>query len=77
MEWISVKDRLPTHKIDRYGDEVSQEVLVYHRDRKFFVARYFHHHADLESPYWIDSLDTVVAYPVTHWMPLPEPPKGE
>ena len=64
QQWISVKDRLP---------EENTEVLIYcktnSRKKVFFVdkIRYFR-----GLPIW-----QVWSGKVTHWMPLPQPPKGE
>ena len=60
-EWISVKDRLP---------ESDVYVFVFLRNRdgyryKYAFARHFGRR-------WIRSDNR---YFVTHWMPLPEPPK--
>ena len=65
QEWISVKDRLP---------EPWKQVLIYSR------------HDFCESAFYIGVLgkwrvtwnhEMLDADSVTHWMPLPEPPKGE
>ena len=60
-EWISVKDRLP----DMY-----QNVLAIRADGKIVVDAI----GSLEI--WYKQMD-IVGRPVTHWMPLPQPPKGE
>ena len=65
QEWISVDDRLPEEKAD---------CIVY----------YQHAYCDNDG-YWAIGMcfyDGVKfqlnpAYKVTHWMPLPNPPKGE
>lgn len=69
MKWISVKDRLP--------DENVFEVLVKvdepswgSTEPKMIVAYYAH---DLRE--WRCDLTAREIYHVTHWMPLPEPPK--
>ena len=62
-DWISVKDRLPKAKETVIGYEAAFDSigLVYREpDSETFI--------DCDGFY---SLDTV-----THWMPLPEPPKG-
>lgn len=61
QEWISVKDRLP----DMY-----QNVLAIRADGEIVVDAI----GSLEI--WYKQMD-IVGRPVTHWMPLPQPPKGE
>lgn len=65
QEWISVDDRLPEEKAN---------CIVY----------YQHSYCDNDG-YWAigmcfydgEKFQINPAYKVTHWMPLPEPPKGE
>ena len=65
QEWVSVKDRLPEEKVN---------CIVY----------YQHAYCDNDG-YWAigicfndgEKFQINPAYKVTHWMPLPEPPKGE
>lgn len=65
QEWISVKDRLPEEKVD---------CIVYYK----------HAYCDNDG-YWAirfcfydgEKFQFDPAYKVTHWMPLPHPPKGE
>jgi hypothetical protein len=76
QEWISVKDRLP--KNNKTG-EISEIVIVRTADGEVTTG-------------WLDALegdkwwivigddDTHTCWGleyVTHWMPLPQPPKGE
>ena len=69
QEWISVKDRLP---------EAYNLVLAVCKSGKIFVGEY----VDLGwRTLWRiktarDSTKEITQI-VTHWMPLPEPPKGE
>ena len=64
-EWISVKDRLPEEKVD-------------------CIVHYKHAYCDNDG-YWAigfccydgEKFQLGPAYKVTHWMPLPHPPKGE
>jgi hypothetical protein len=61
QEWISVKDRLP---------EKWQNVLAVRSDGKMrfdFIC---------STGCWCEDVN-YVGYSVTHWMPLPQPPKGE
>ena len=69
QEWISVEDRLPEpkHEFDArnwYLVALSNGVVKE-------LAYEFHNH----SVFGYGWRGTI--YPVTHWMPLPEPPKGE
>lgn len=62
--WISVKERLP-----EYGC-------------LYIVCRTFEgHYACFEARWkenkWLSVVDNVQLKYITHWMPLPEPPKGE
>ena len=75
MEWISVKDRLP--KNDYYDDCQKRYLAMTEPSRTMYVARYGYKDKD----WWIDNHDCVLSKDsftkVTHWMPLPEPPREE
>lgn len=60
-KWISVKDRLP----EEDGDYLIY-VTVPFTGSKFMTV--MHYEKDAYSQIWMDT---------THWMPLPQPPKGE
>ncbi len=62
MEWISVEDRLPNNE---------QRILV--SDGDFIVIDEF---IEEEDDFYLESGLELVDE-VSHWMPLPEPPKGE
>ena len=71
MEWISVKDRLP---------KKDGEYFCY--TKLHYISVYYYGKIDDESDrkcfYFFDSeYGDVEANNVTHWMELPEPPKGE
>ena len=65
QEWISVKDKLPEEKVD-------------------CIVHYKHAYCDNDD-YWAigmsfydgEKFQLGPAYKVTHWMPIPHPPKGE
>ena len=65
QEWISVKERLPQEKVN-------------------CIVHYKHAYCDNDD-YWAigmcfydgEKFQIDPAYKVTHWMPLPVPPKGE
>ena len=75
QEWISVKDRLPDNK---EHDWVLAQVV---EDNGFMhipkVVEYRQQKNDwFEETYgWLSEHNG--AFIVTHWMPLPQPPKGE
>ena len=63
QEWISVDDRLPENIANRV-------LVVCERSNGVFYAHY-------EKPFWINlETDKPFISTVTHWMPLPQPPKG-
>ena len=65
QEWISVEDRLPEEKVD-------------------CIVHYKHAYCNNDG-YWAigfcfydgEKFQFDQAYKVTHWMPIPQPPKGE
>lgn len=68
--WISVKDRLPKKQ---------NPVLVYceTEEQSVYIA-----HFDKDLEYWLSEVEYLTqnwckTLNVTHWQPLPEPPKGE
>ena len=62
-EWISVKDRLP-NKQGHY--------LVYTEEDGVFSAEY---DPKRKRASWTDDYEGYCDLDVTHWMPLPTPPK--
>ena len=66
QEWISVEDRLP---------ENDQWVLCFMKDKCFGTFSVFQwNYIDWQ---WNDGNEWFDEKEVTHWMPLPQPPKGE
>ena len=69
-KWIPVTERLPE------DDEI---VLIACKIGKMFVG--YHKHLFPGCEVWriLTARDSTkkITYTVTHWMPLPEPPKGE
>ena len=64
QEWISVKDRLP---------EDNSDVLAYMQngvESRIFPASYY-------KGWWECQIWNTRCLSVTHWIPLPQPPKGE
>ena len=71
-EWISVKDRLP--EIKEFDDMVSESVLVCSGRTSMAVA--WMSNIFNESGKWASDGDVLSAIgEITHWMPLPVPPK--
>ena len=67
-EWISVDDRLPDARNDEYLVAVETK-----HDREHYTTT-DHWVSQLQHWYIYDEKSEAV---VTHWMPFPEPPKGE
>lgn len=69
QEWISVDDRLPEENHDGsvnavlVTDGFVQHMAYFARGEWRFAES-----GEIKEPMW---------YSITHWMPLPEPPKGE
>ena len=66
QEWISVKDRLP--------EAVGYVVCIAKRNP---FSRFIPMVARIEKNGWVNPMTEQYISDVTHWMPLPEPPKGE
>ena len=66
QEWIPVTERLP---------ENNQWALCFMKDKSFGTFRVFQwNYIDWQ---WNDGNERWKEKDVTHWMPLPQPPKGE
>ena len=85
-EWISVRGRLPEGDGELYGAafEQSNIVILYGKDPcgriAFGIGRWIYDHMNTKDSGWNGVMgDDWEAYlcTVTHWMPLPEPPKEE
>lgn len=66
MKWISVKERLPP--------EISGEYIIYDEDVNLIGVAYYEH-TGWEYRFHREDYDDFTHEDVTHWMPLPEPPK--
>ena len=66
-EWISVKDRLPN--IGVRGVYASDYLLGYDGEQVTQVV-----YVAIKRSYWKE-LYTDQEVPITHWMPLPDPPQ--
>ena len=64
-KWISVEERLPEHLTS---------VIVHRKDGGIFMWEYFDT-SPTDECLIDDSMNVYSFYDVTHWMPLPEPPK--
>lgn len=78
-EWIKVSDRLPANGV---------EVLCHEIGQRIFIGRYSSYvgrgTTDIHAMRWeeyglndFDNMGWMASFPVLHWMPLPEVPKGE
>jgi alanine racemase len=67
-KWIPVTERLPDN---------NERVLVYHDDGMIRFGINKDGFADVVSTLYLKHNHRTCFSKVTHWMPLPEPPKGE
>ena len=72
-KWIPVTERLPSEKKVIDGETYFKNVAVRVKDLAFEKIAFY----DDEEKCWFDTEFFPIAGDVTHWMPLPEPPKGE
>ena len=66
QEWVSVDDELP---------EVGGYVVCIAKRNPF--SRFMPMVARIEKNGWVNPITEQYISEVTHWMPLPDPPKGE
>ena len=66
QEWVSVKDMLP---------EAGGYVVCIAKRNPF--SRFMPMAARIEKNGWVNPITEQYISEVTHWMPLPNPPKGE
>ena len=66
QEWISVKDRLP---------EAGEYVVCIAKRNPF--SRFMPMVARIEKNGWVNPITEQYISEVTHWMPIPQPPKGD
>ena len=78
QQWISVKDRLPIEEAKAYEQEWCEEYpeFIVMIERGLLPTTLYY---DWENNEWfrINTTFERETYKVTHWMPLPQPPKGE
>lgn len=71
--WIPVTERLPENGVPAFINYIGNDGGKYHPDG---TAAWTDHGC-----FWwegsLEDCDTEVAVPITHWMPLPEPPEVE
>ena len=70
--WIPVEERLPENGVPVLINYIASDDGKYHPDGTAVWTDY--------GCFWwegsLEDCDTEVAVPITHWMPLPEPPEG-
>lgn len=75
QEWISVDDRFPENDYEKHWKERQRYLVYTEPNGLMYVAKYGYK----EYGWWSDGsgyvLDERNYRNVTHWMPLPEPPK--
>lgn len=67
-KWVSVEDRLPEKYVTvRVWPTKGNDDAMQSMDR-----------GSIQDDGWnVENWQSIFSHPVTHWMPLPEPPKGE
>lgn len=70
-EWISVEDRLPGEKDYKSCRENLDGAVLWFNGNEMGLGWFYR-----STWQWADLYDEVIEPPVTHWMPMPEPPKG-
>ncbi len=66
MEWISVKDKLPS----------PQEMVVFFYDDQFHIGYFISKSQYHEEYLWQSHIDGYnCVHDITHWMPLPKSPQ--
>ena len=74
MEWISVNDRLPEqHKEVLISIEYGDVIQAYYSDNRWYISRDVRDNA---TDCYANVARLIEGSNVTHWMPLPEPPKN-
>ena len=67
-EWIKVRDRLPQQLLGKF--------LLFTDGTEVFFGRYFYGNSHKDECLWKAEIGWVDKdSDITHWMPLPEPPK--
>jgi hypothetical protein len=74
QEWVSVKDRLPEMPPDKIAEGYVQIQVLVWSDKGRQCAWF---QVDTKTFYDQPGLFGTKVNGVTHWMPLPQPPKGE
>ena len=72
--WISVNERLPSEKKVIDGETYFKNVAVWVKHLEYEQIAFYDD--DAEWWFYVGNFLPVMGE-VTHWMPLPEPPKGE
>lgn len=72
QKWIPVTERLPELIPCNAGTAYSEAVIVWTSGRKAMIAVWDGIDFLCAADYW-----EAYGEDITHWMPLPEPPKGE
>ncbi len=78
MEWISVKDRLPNNNelVIAYGKKETDSekdvwLVTFYKE---VIEKCGDHKKNISDQYW-EKTNGYDVDEVTHWMPLPQPPK--
>ncbi len=75
--WISVKDRLPELPDSDYATSDTVIIAYTDEDRQYVSFGNYKRRTvrDVRKERWKDRFGRILRAEVTHWMPLPKPPK--
>ena len=78
-QWISVKDRMPEFVTTTNYEKSSDDILILIDSKHVYVGSYIFDNWSKTNDFCMRDLDggyeVIDDMEVTHWMPLPEPPK--
>ena len=86
MKWIDVKDRLPEIIAVDNRLEIGETIFaldedgfryIGHFERFKYDGSYIFCGIEIDEYYVNTTTETIDSIKITHWMPLPEPPKEE
>lgn len=75
-EWISVEDRLPTSIVNKVIVRCKNGYVGFGHYEKYNGKEVWYN-LESQKPFTDWDIEDCETYEITHWMPLPEPPREE